>query len=163
MKKYDKAQICANGHYISVTKKGFVTDKHCSQCGMAIFDKCLHCGEPFRGVYSVDGGGRCLPPKPDSFCYNCGMPYPWIEQLKNAVINAAELEKQIKPNELKLLEKHILDLTNENPNTQNAIMMIERFLLKNLSSNFTASLSNFIFKAGCETAKMAFNYLLPPK
>lgn len=159
MKKFDKAQICANGHYIATTAKSFVTDKHCSQCGMAIFDKCLHCGEPFRGMDS----NRCLPMKPDSFCYNCGMPYPWIEQLKSAVINAAKLEKQIKPDELKLLENHILDLASENPNTQNAIMMIERFLLKSLSSNFTACLSNFILKAGCETVKTAFNYLLPPK
>lgn len=91
------------------------------------------------------------------------MPYPWIEQLKSAVINAAKLEKQIKPDELKLLENHILDLASENPNTQNAIMMIERFLLKSLSSNFTACLSNFILKAGYETVKTAFNYLLPPK
>lgn len=159
MRKYDKAQICASGHYIATTAKSFVTDKHCSQCGMAIFDKCLHCGEPFRGMDS----NRCLPMKPNSFCYNCGMPYPWIEQLKSAVINAAELEKQIKPDELKLLENHILDLASENPNTQNAIMMIERFLLKSLSSNFTANLSNFILKAGCETVKTAFNYLLPPK
>jgi hypothetical protein len=71
------AQICLRGHVQrSDGKTDFKRGEHCPSCGDACIDACQQCNAPIRGsgVYESP-----LDYERPSFCYNCGRPYPWME------------------------------------------------------------------------------------
>ncbi len=154
MREYDKAQICANGHYIATTAKGFVSDKYCSICGAAIHDKCLNCGAPFRGMETINGG-RCLPMKPNAFCYNCGKPYPWTKAAIETVSELIKMEQGIDEDEKEKAISELPDVINESPRTTLAVARLQ--ILTSKCGKFVADgIRQFAIDFGCELAKKMF-------
>jgi hypothetical protein len=69
------AQICINGHLQHCDGSPFDRKAHCSKCGAACIDECLHCKMPLRGAEIHKPVYYERP----SFCHGCGRPYPWME------------------------------------------------------------------------------------
>jgi len=80
---YDGAQICLQGHIISMfaeTDPGRY-EEHCSRCGSPTIMACPRCQEPMRGYHhnAYSSSIEAVPTEPRSFCHKCGKPYPWME------------------------------------------------------------------------------------
>jgi hypothetical protein len=59
--------------------------RHCGQCGAPVLQRCGSCGALLLGTV------RFIPPlpsrmeEPDSFCWDCGEPYPWAGREERVV------------------------------------------------------------------------------
>ena len=152
---YNLAQICINGHIITSCfdtapelRKNF-----CSICGAKTITHCSSCNAPIHGKYEVpDMFIIGEPPDVDSYCYNCGEPYPWTE----ARLQSAELvikEEDAFDEALKYsLISSLPDVISETPKTNLAIVRMKKALLK--AGSVTAEcLRQFIIDFGCELIK----------
>ena len=80
LRGYDAAQICVQGHIISMYAESHPDKKqdHCIKCGAATVIECPNCKEPIRGYLHGSGEHSALN-VPPSFCHKCGKPYPWMQ------------------------------------------------------------------------------------
>ena len=152
---YHIAQICRNGHMVNdkadtnqARNKNF-----CPDCGAETITACPECGANIHGDYDVLGLaviGAITPV--DSFCYNCGAPYPWT---KAALLAASGLiyEEENIPDDLKDRTVETLrDIISETPNTTLATTRLKKCLIS--SGTFVAEgLRQFVIDFGCELAK----------
>jgi hypothetical protein len=81
------AAVCARGHVQSSRLSNFVHSaivaglapeapdfrQYCGSCGTRILVACRNCGKGIAGEPEPNFYGWGL----DSFCWNCGVPYPW--------------------------------------------------------------------------------------
>lgn len=97
------AQVCANGHMItpSVELNPELKQDYCSKCGAKTITNCPHCNAPIRGEL-YDDDIAIIGPQPvvDSYCTNCGNPYPWTESALEStallIQEEEELSEQLK-------------------------------------------------------------------
>ena len=125
----------------------------CSECGAKTITACPHCSAPLRGFYRGDGPYLFIQSaKVESFCYNCGTPYPWIE----SGLEAAKLliqESDDIPNEQKnILIESLPDIITETPKSKLATTRFKKVI--SATGKFTAEgIRQFIIDFGCEVVK----------
>jgi hypothetical protein len=152
MTGYYSRQTCLNGHVISNTIGAPHTtpQPHCGRCGAATIVNCPGCEAPQRGNFSnfIGWGSKT----PNSFCSNCGKPYPWTERQiasTTALINEEELLSQ---EEKVLLTSTLTDLASDTPNTVLAATRFKRIVTK-VGGTFKAAIYKFVVDVSSETAK----------
>ena len=142
-KVYDIAQICLNGHVITLNTNHCPMDKKsfCPQCGATAITECPNChslinGQPyFKEIldFAEDDIFRTDLKIPQKFilpayCPNCGKPYPWtktfLEESNNIVDNLEDLSPEQKQ-ELKLT---FPDLIVETPKTYSHAFMAAKII-----------------------------------
>jgi hypothetical protein len=131
LRGYDTAQICVEGHIISMfaASNEERTQEHCINCGAVTVMECSHCHEPIRGHHHGPGIGT-TPTKPPAFCHKCGNAYPWIE--KNLAVGAALIDEMqgLSDSEKEALAKSLPDLVRDVPATEVAVVRFKKFLPK---------------------------------
>lgn len=151
---YHTAQVCINGHLItdSFDNHPEFRKNYCPECGAETITKCPSCGAEIHGDYDcgiVVIGGT---PSVESYCYNCGEPYPWT---KSAIENATlliqeeeELSEQLKASVVESLP----DIITETPKTNLAVVRLKKCFAS--AGKFTAdAIRQFVIDFGCEFAK----------
>lgn len=81
MASYDTAQICLNGHVISIIAGSSpeIQDEFCSKCGEKTIMECSQCKTFIHGQYypvSLWSNRYDLP----AYCHKCGAMYPWTSR-----------------------------------------------------------------------------------
>ena len=152
---YCVAQVCKNGHLINdqANVHILVNKDFCPKCGAETITSCPACRATIQGAYKTD---TTVIPRSnsslDSFCYNCGKPYPWTQA---ALLAAAGLiyEEECIPDDLKdRTVDSLKDIIVETPQTTLAATRIKKCLLS--AGNFTAEgIRQFVIDFGCELAK----------
>ena len=136
-KGFGYAQICLNGHIkYSNWNSEALPEGFCKECGEAVINKCLNCGE------FIDGRGRTpfdlqrdlwlyskdpyIIPK---FCPHCGKAYPWTQrgiELANSLIDETSLTNEEK-NDFK---ENISIIVRNAPATSTAAKKVRKYLQK---------------------------------
>lgn len=116
---YDVAQICLNGHVINRTsqRNPEFNKKFCDQCGAETISACPECNAPLQGEYHVAGVADLSLhwPPADSFCHNCGKPYPWTQARLEAAEEFADILGDIPEKEREKLKQSLTDLVADTP------------------------------------------------
>lgn len=128
MAEYEKAQICENGHVISMRHSSFTTDKFCSKCGAKIIDACPKCHAPFKGEPKNMEAAYLVKVKPSSYCYECGKIYPWTEMQIKAVAEEIKLEMELTEQQQKEAIDALYELINETPTTKVSALKLKKIL-----------------------------------
>ena len=106
---------------------------HCPKCGLATFTKCPECNSNVRGDYYTPDAFLVVVGSSswtlDSFCCNCGQPFPWTEQ---KIAAAQELVNELGLDEAdrQSLEQAIPDLSSDSPKTELAVSRYSRIRSK---------------------------------
>jgi hypothetical protein len=127
--EYDVAQICLNGHVINSMMKASPhrSQDYCHHCGEATISECQNCETPIKGRSWSTALITYYPP---SFCYACGLPFPWTtRKLKAAQELASELEG-LDDDERDLLSRSIDDLVKDTPSTSLAAQRMKKIFRK---------------------------------
>lgn len=133
---YGNAQICEKGHIISSDIVKYPTEKksYCPKCGASTIAQCPHCQALIQGDYYVEevAFSTCgsfeyddsMPLKSHtsykkirsveipSYCNNCGMPFPWTEDLLNAADKIIELSDELSNEQREQLKACFPNLIN---------------------------------------------------
>lgn len=149
------AQVCMNGHLITsaVEFNPELKQDYCSKCGAKTITKCLHCGAPIHGeLYDDDVIIIAPPTTADSYCTNCGKPYPWtksaLESTALLIQEEEELSEQLKTS----LVESLPDIITETPKTNLAVVRVKKCLAS--AGKFTAdAVRQFAIDFGCEFVK----------
>lgn len=126
---------------------------YCSTCGAKTITNCPCCKAPIRGrLYDDDAIIIAPHPKVDSYCPNCGNPYPWTESaLKSTALliqEEDELSEQLKAS----LVESLPDIITETPRTNLAVVRVKKCLAS--AGKFTAdAVRQFAIDFGCELVK----------
>jgi hypothetical protein len=130
LENFYSRQTCLNGHVITsyVHSEWTNLQPFCSKCGAKTIIECPHCQAEQRGFNeNVMRPDRA---EPDSFCYNCGQPYPWTQSRLDAASLLIEENETLSPAEKLQLNSSLLDITSDTPKTEVAITRIKRLLPK---------------------------------
>jgi hypothetical protein len=128
---YTTAAVCLNGHVAArdaETNRGRLS-KFCSTCGAEIITTCSNCGATIRGHYvrpGVSGGGGFF--RLASYCYECGKPYPWTAEKREAAKGLAEELEGVTAEDREKLKTAIDDLAAGGPRAEAGAARIERML-----------------------------------
>src|SRR5690606_32823884 len=69
-------------------------------------------------VYEVPGVAAIgFPYHKPSYCYNCGYPFPWTEQLINNAVELIALDEELTDEQKEILKNALPDLIVETPST----------------------------------------------
>ncbi len=134
--KFDTAQICENGHVITLAAEYQPERKqaHCLHCGLPTITNCPTCSASIRGarlltresLLSVRNNGVEIHVDTNSFifpkfCIECGAAFPWTEKkiqvLREYIINIDGLSEEDK----RLLLTNLDDLIKATPRTDLAV------------------------------------------
>lgn len=91
---FDQAQICENGHAISIGKDNLTDDKFCSGCGAKVLSTCPKCNAPITAVAKSITPTYFVEIEVPLYCGNCGAPYPWTERTIAAEEEMKRLEEE---------------------------------------------------------------------
>ena len=153
MAYYHVAQICLNGHMVNDTydTQPEFNQPFCSKCGAKTITTCPHCGAVLHG--ELECGVISLGTAPvQSYCYNCGNPYPWTESALEAITLMIQEDEKLSASERQNLEQSLPDILSETPKTKVASIRIKKAILS--AGKFTAdALRQFVIDFGCELAK----------
>ena len=147
---YDTAQICINGHTVNLmsVSRPEHNRKFCDRCGAPTITKCQNCNVSINGFYhegtadefDIEGMiEEIVNPPPNithdyttvqSFCHDCGKPYPWTEAILKAAKELSEELDNLSPEERNLLKKSIDDIVRETPQTTVAVSRFKRLVAK---------------------------------
>lgn len=131
---YDTAQICEQGHIITMFAESHKdrTKKHCTDCGAPTTTECFNCNEPIRGYHHVANSGiiAAVPDEAPSFCHNCGKAYPWVESKIAAATALIEEAEGLSDSEKEALTKSLGDLVRDVPATEVAVVRFKKYLPK---------------------------------
>jgi hypothetical protein len=94
---YGNVLICMNGHLVTAKyNNDKIPEKYCAICGDEIINKCLECSTYIKGIprlesvidppYSYFGN----PYVRQSYCTNCGKPFPWTKRGEEAAYELIE-------------------------------------------------------------------------
>ena len=127
---YDDAQVCLNGHRMtdSLSIGPERTSACCEGCGAATLENRVNCNKQIRGHYDVPGAVSFVPYSPPSFCFKCGSSFPWTLSAFEAVKALAEESDELSDAERASPNESLPDLVSDTPQTQVAIMRINRWL-----------------------------------
>jgi hypothetical protein len=78
----------------------------------------------FMGAYAGDDT------TPPSFCYECGEPYPWVEERVDAARELAEMLDKLSPADKDQIKLGLDDLVRDSPRTQVAAMKFKQLVAK---------------------------------
>lgn len=148
---YLNATICLNGHVVSSTKAEYTP--FCDICGKATISICSNCSKPIRGDYEVPGVAAIgFPYHKPSYCYNCGYPFPWTEQLINNAVELIALDEELTDEQKEILKNALPDLIVETPSTPVATAKYKKFIPK-AASYIQDGLKNLLIDVVSETVK----------
>lgn len=176
--EYGQAIICEMGHVISADADNHVLSsvKYCPQCGSSCISKCPSCGAIIRGnPYHLVTGSICSSTdiwnsgatheaqqrlmrlkvnskfRIPAYCYNCGNPYPWTEQLLEECSGIVDLIGELNDEQKKQLKECFPALICETPQTArmsiiaSKLIKISSTLAQNALQNILADrLSQFV-------------------
>lgn len=152
---YHTAQVCKNGHMINerADTNYECNKKFCTECGAETITVCPECGAKIHGDYEVEGlcviGG--ITPV-DSFCYNCGNPYPWTQSALLAATGLIYEEENLSDDLKDRTVETLNDIIVETPKTILATTRLKKCLVS--AGKFTADgLRQFAIDFGCELAR----------
>ena len=114
---YNNATICRNGHIVSDYTAN--SQKFCSKCGSETYSYCPKCNAPIRGQYDAPGVLYCYTrdlPLP-YYCYECGAPYPWTENILNNAVELLSLDDGLDDASKELIKNSIPGLLVDTPTT----------------------------------------------
>ena len=128
---YRTAQICLNGHMINdaFDKDPELNKNYCPHCGAKTITQCPSCGAKINGYYDCEFAiiGDTTPV--NSYCHNCGQPYPWtksaIESAALVIQEESELSEQVKTS----LIESLPDIVSETPKTNLAVVRIKKVFM----------------------------------
>ena len=155
MAKYFTAQVCKNGHSITRSIELYPNEMQnfCSKCGAETITSCPSCNTLLRGeLYDEEDLFICNDISLDSYCPNCGNPYPWTQSaIENAILMIQEeegLSYQFKESVIQSLP----DIIVETPKTGLAVIRLKKCM--STVGKFAADgLRQFVVDFGCEFAK----------
>jgi hypothetical protein len=132
MPGYYQRQTCLNGHIISNSVGTPHGNAHmqpfCGECGAQTIVDCPSCHQPQRGnLRDVLASGESYP---DSYCWNCGTPYPWTERHLAAATELVAEDDLLSSQEKELLNSTFADMTSENPRTTLAATRFKKLAAK---------------------------------
>ena len=154
MAEHDKAQICENGHIISMSRSSFTMDKFCSKCGAKILDACPKCNAPFKGEPKDMQAAYLVKIKPSAYCYECGSMYPWTESKIKAVEEKIKLEMELTDLQQRELIAVLPELVCETSKTEAAVAKVKRIAMF-IQTNAAAALIKEIISVCCPVATAA--------
>ena len=147
---YDTAQICINGHTVNLmsVSRPEHNRKFCDRCGAPTINKCQNCNVSINGFYhegtadefDIEGMiEEIVNPPPNithdyttvqSFCPDCGKPYPWTEAKLKAAQELSDELDNLSPEERNLLKKSLDDIVRDTPQTTVAVSRFKRLVAK---------------------------------
>ena len=135
---YHTAQICIKGHMInsSYNKYSELNKKFCTKCGVKTITACSECNSPIHGTYDSGLPVIGFEPVIDSYCYNCGNPYPWTKLALEKTEEIISEDECLSQSEKQKLVELMPDLVSETPSTNLAVIKLKKFL--SISGKFTA-------------------------
>lgn len=152
---YRTAQICLNGHLITDSIQEFPEKREnfCSKCGAKTIIECPECKNSIRGFRYTEGG-FCLSYKYEVplYCYNCGKPYPWVEEKLNTTKELLKLDLVLSDDDKNELSSNMESLLSETPRTQLAATKFKNLLAKAGSATASAA-KDILVDIASETAK----------
>ncbi|MEZ3454764.1 MAG: DUF2321 domain-containing protein [Oscillospiraceae bacterium] len=155
MVEYEKAQICENGHVISMKSSRSKTYKFCSTCGAKILDACPKCHAPFIGEPKNMEAAYLVNIKPSAYCYECGELYPWTERQIEAVAEEIKLEMELTEQQQKEAIAILPDLVREATTTRANARKLKK-ILGFIGKTAAATLIEQILVFSCSAAKAVF-------
>ena len=153
MSFYHTAQVCLNGHMItdSVDEYPEQRKSFCPRCGARTITNCPSCQSPIHGNYDcgivVIGFDDGL----DSYCYNCGKPYPWIVSALEATSQLIMEESSLDNLSKNALVDSLPDIISETPKTRLASVRLKK-CLSSFGSFAADGIRQFVIDFGCELA-----------
>lgn len=148
------AAVCLNGHEIqSYLERPHTEEKFCPTCGSPVVTTCAGCGTPIRGQYHVDGIiGLHSDYDPPSFCFNCGVPFPWtVTKLAAAKELTDELDG-VSDDDKEKLKGALDDISREGPRSEVGAARIKK-ILKKTGTGVGNALYKIAVDVGSEAAK----------
>ena len=129
---YHIAQVCTNGHLINdcFDSHPESNQSFCSKCGAKTITSCPNCGANIRGEYDygtlVFSGTTSV----DSYCYNCGVPYPWTQKILDNALELISLDTELDDDTKELIKNAIPCLLVDLPETPVAVAKYKNGLSK---------------------------------
>lgn len=114
---------------------------------------CPHCNALIRGEL-YDDDIAIIGPQPvvDSYCTNCGNPYPWTESALESTALLIQEEEELSEQLKASLVESLPDIITETPRTNLAVVRVKKCLAS--AGKFTAdAVRQFAIDFGCELVK----------
>ena len=134
---YGNVLICLNGHVVTAKANSEqIPERYCATCGDEIINKCLECGSFIKGIPRL--ASEIFPPYSyfgnpyirQSYCTNCGKPYPWTKRSEDAAYELIEFANSLNQQEKDDWKGTIPVLIKETPKTTVAIVKFKAFAEK---------------------------------
>lgn len=123
-----ETQVCLNGHVFTASEQ-YPKPKFCTRCGTETITNCRSCSSPINGVREGSLNGLWVKIKP-SFCENCGNPYPWTVNSREAAYELIDYAAKLNSEEKMDLKDSIIDLIKDTPKTAFAQLKFKKYILK---------------------------------
>ncbi|MDR3595147.1 DUF2321 domain-containing protein [Clostridium sp.] len=152
---YETAQICENGHVITVCYPTDSGENYCHSCGSKTMTTCPSCDAQIRGKYQSDGAISITTKKnfpTPSFCYNCGDPYPWTKSALEATSELLQLESTLSAEELSYLNENMASILVDTPKTTVVATKL-KIALGKAGSTAASAIKDILVDIASETAK----------
>lgn len=151
MVTYHSAQICLNGHMVNSSFDLSPESSHpfCSKCGSRTITSCPSCGAKLHGKrdygYVVITNSNPV----ESYCYNCGNPYPWTESAISSISLLIQEEDELSDQLKSSIIASLPDVISETPKTNLAVVRFKKCFT--VAGKFTTdALRQFAIDFGCE-------------
>ncbi|HET6256233.1 MAG TPA: DUF2321 domain-containing protein [Puia sp.] len=134
---YGNVLVCVNGHVVTAkANTDQIAEKYCANCGDTIINTCLDCGAFIKGIPRLPS--QITPPfsyfgNPyirQSYCTNCGKPYPWTKRAEAAAWELIDFANMLNPQEKEEWKATIPVLIKETPKTTVAVIKFRAFAEK---------------------------------
>lgn len=128
MQKYMNAEICQNGHLISKNLNNENHEEYCSKCGEKTIRTCPNCGTPIKGLLCLSTEYQIYSNKEyriPSYCYNCGKPFPWIENNLKKLNAILLLDNILSDDEKGILRQYLPDIPMNDDNTLTSAALVK--------------------------------------
>ena len=151
---YRTAQICEDGHTVNPNIEEYpeTNQKFCDKCGQSTITKCPSCQTSIRGEYVIEGIVNCTPYEVPPFCYNCGNPYPSIQNSIDGMMELMELEASFNESEKQEMQKALLDISNDSSRTEIGVLKVKK-MYKKISPTTKNIFTNIVVNIATEKAK----------
>lgn len=142
MSFYQKQAVCLNGHQLSdrVDPNSTYKDNFCHKCGAGIITNCENCHSQIDGHYVVEGVIDLTVSMSDMrwYCSNCGIAYPWTQNLLDNATEIAILDSLDKYS-VNIIKQ---ELPNVLVNSQRTALAKAR--ITNVATKMSKSAKNFM-------------------
>jgi hypothetical protein len=134
---YGNVLVCMNGHVVTAkANNDQIPEKYCATCGDEMINKCLECGVYIKGTPRLPS--QLNPPYSyfgdlyirQSYCTNCGKPYPWTARAEEAAYQLIEMAVELSQQEKDDWKETIPLLIKETPKINVAAVKFKSFTKK---------------------------------